>query len=472
MPNLHPLKEGPRGRGGSSGAVKRMGAEASRVARGFGARLGHAAERLGVTLRVLSARFRRSVRSRSPHNSKISSDGPAGATNPATHGAPSLGNRADLEEYPRFLSRSARSRFDWVAQTEGDRRSLYPPGWRGGWRDADAGTRFAVVLSAIAAIAITASFSIWLGNFGRSGSAIARIPAEGYHVPPRVQLSGGDCEAQICTGGIPPVGHGEPRLEQRLSYAPRFTSMFGSASLSVMADAERARTAAAEAAAADAAAVAAASRIYRVRIRDLPPGSRLSAGEKISPTEWLLAEKDLNNLVVTLPGGRNVVARAEISLVGKNGVALNTFAVAIERPDAVERPPPREVRKPKVRRKPPPAAKPMALPKTPVKIQPLMTSSPPPVPPAPPSAPPAPAFSIFPWLSGASIGKTAGTTAGTDTMINLGVLPRESGRGAALGGPSSGASSSGTPSSGPPSSGPPSSGNVVDKPGFAEPDGG
>ncbi|MGQ0457423.1 MAG: hypothetical protein ACT4OU_10215 [Hyphomicrobium sp.] len=58
-----------------------------------------------------------------------------------------------------------------------------------------------------------------------------------------------------------------------------------------------------------------------VTVRNLPPNASLSAGTRVSDTEWSLAPSDLSGLVVTLPKTTDAALKAEIEIAAPTGVS-------------------------------------------------------------------------------------------------------------------------------------------------------
>ncbi len=68
-----------------------------------------------------------------------------------------------------------------------------------------------------------------------------------------------------------------------------------------------------------------------VVIRDLPAESSLSAGMRVSPTEWALAQADLKDLTLTLPGDAGPDVRAGIEIFDASGMAAGGMELQIKR---------------------------------------------------------------------------------------------------------------------------------------------
>lgn len=66
-----------------------------------------------------------------------------------------------------------------------------------------------------------------------------------------------------------------------------------------------------------------------VMIRNLPEGARLSAGTRVSPTDWALSSGDLKSIVVTLPDNRNAPVRAMIEVFAMSGAPAGAMSVEI-----------------------------------------------------------------------------------------------------------------------------------------------
>jgi hypothetical protein len=68
-----------------------------------------------------------------------------------------------------------------------------------------------------------------------------------------------------------------------------------------------------------------------VVVRDLPAESTLSAGMRVSPTEWALAQADLKDLTLTLPGSAGPDIKAGIEVFASSGVAAGGMELQIKR---------------------------------------------------------------------------------------------------------------------------------------------
>lgn len=68
-----------------------------------------------------------------------------------------------------------------------------------------------------------------------------------------------------------------------------------------------------------------------VVVRDLPAESTLSAGMRVSPTEWALAQADLKELTLTLPGDAGPDVQAGIEIFDASGVAAGGMDLHIKR---------------------------------------------------------------------------------------------------------------------------------------------
>ncbi len=68
-----------------------------------------------------------------------------------------------------------------------------------------------------------------------------------------------------------------------------------------------------------------------VVVRDLPADSTLSAGTRVSPTEWALAQADLKDLTLTLPGDAGPDIKAGIEIFDASGVATGGMELQVKR---------------------------------------------------------------------------------------------------------------------------------------------
>lgn len=172
-----------------------------------------------------------------------------------------------------------------------------------------------------------------------------------------------------------------------------------------------------------------------VTIRHLPKDAKLSAGKRISPTQWELPADQLDGLVVTLPRFAPAGIRAEIALAGGEGAQPKTVTIEIRQPPPVKpRRRPRPVASAPPR--PPPAVTAAPLPPAeaepdwplpvplPLPMPPAALKGPPPVPSAadePTGAPmPAQQTKVQPLLTPLDPSSIpAGPTAGAEFMSNF-----------------------------------------------------
>lgn len=68
-----------------------------------------------------------------------------------------------------------------------------------------------------------------------------------------------------------------------------------------------------------------------VVVRDLPADSAFSAGMRVSPTEWALAQADLKDLTLTLPGDAGPDVKAGIEIFDASGAAAGAMELQIKR---------------------------------------------------------------------------------------------------------------------------------------------
>ncbi|MFN0217776.1 MAG: hypothetical protein ACKVP4_03060 [Hyphomicrobium sp.] len=189
-----------------------------------------------------------------------------------------------------------------------------------------------------------------------------------------------------------------------------------------------------------------------VTLRNFPPETSLSAGTRLSDTDWSVAESELSGLVVTLPKASETALKAEIEFVNRNGPANAVSRIEIRQP-VVESAKPTAVAPvtaPKVaRRRKPAAAAPLVAPvaappnasakpvapapgaAAPIAVKPPTAAAdagPPPTPPAPEQKQGLlNGLSILPfWPTPYDPSQpSAGLSADQETLRNLGFAPRE-----------------------------------------------
>jgi hypothetical protein len=66
-----------------------------------------------------------------------------------------------------------------------------------------------------------------------------------------------------------------------------------------------------------------------IMIRNLPVGTLLSAGKRVTRTDWALTRNDLANVIVTLPPARRAPIKASIEVYSMAGLQTGTMAVEI-----------------------------------------------------------------------------------------------------------------------------------------------
>ncbi|WP_439543927.1 hypothetical protein [Hyphomicrobium sp.] len=74
-----------------------------------------------------------------------------------------------------------------------------------------------------------------------------------------------------------------------------------------------------------------------ITVRDLPPDVKLTAGEKISDTDWTIAPSELANVGFVVPHDHTEPVRAEVEFKSREGVVMARFGLGI-----VNEPPPVE----------------------------------------------------------------------------------------------------------------------------------
>lgn len=77
-----------------------------------------------------------------------------------------------------------------------------------------------------------------------------------------------------------------------------------------------------------------------ITVRDLPPDVKLTAGEKISDTDWTIAPSELANVGFVVPHDHTDPVRAEVEFKSREGVVMARFGLGIvNEPPPVEAPP-------------------------------------------------------------------------------------------------------------------------------------
>lgn len=173
----------------------------------------------------------------------------------------------------------------------------------------------------------------WI-NAGQSGTLRRSQPSAADSLADR--FSGSDDGTSVASNDT-------PHLVARLRFAPRFAVFFAEFAPVNGASGEKLAPPAEPAARdldADDNENSALARMHgasSVVIRNLPPGTVLTPGLRVSQTDWKLKSDELKSIVVKVPADRIRPIRATIEMLGDNGASLGEMAVEIrEHPAAAK----------------------------------------------------------------------------------------------------------------------------------------
>ncbi len=344
----------------------------------------------------------------------------------------------EFEVFPRFLSVTDKAHgagiFRRVADLVRDKLE-HVRDRLASWDLQELDTR-ALALSAIAAFVSVLAFGGLLASLDEKRPR-ASIDVRTGKLPDPLNGSGArsvardtSCETETCTETnvtIAPPRESSPEL--RFAFADRLPAVYLSAAM----------TASGDPILLSPPPQPASNSVGMFRIRNLPPDTQLSAGTKVGSGEWEISGTDVNNLIVTLPRRALAPVKAEIALMRPDGTKAGQVAVAIDQGSAhAEAEPEQTAPKKRPQRKTKPKTKQVAVAPAPPEPQtpnpPVEEAAPSPLPifqalaPPPPSEPVPGLFNgtflFLPGPMGLGAQPEADTTAGTDTLINLGVMPR------------------------------------------------
>jgi len=347
---------------------------------------------------------------------------------------------ADTEILPRFLSVTDQAHgadvFRRIADSIRDKFELARDriaSW-----DLDALDTRALALSAIAAFVSVLAFGGILARLDQK-QPHASIDLKTEKLPAPLSKSGAHSEAPEAGCANPPCAETNVTIAPLRESSPEFRFAFADRLPAVYLSA--AMTTSLQIGAPPAPPETPANNVGLFRIRNLPPDAKLSAGTKVGSGEWEISGSDVNNLIVTLPRRALVPVNAEIALMRPDGTQAGQVAVAIEQSAAHADATP-ETTSPRKRNQRKTKPKQLAVaPATNPPLEPEPAAPPveeaadaPPFPifqalaPAPPSEPVPGLFNgtflFLPGPMGLGVQPEPETTAGTDTLINLGVMPR------------------------------------------------
>ena len=116
--------------------------------------------------------------------------------------------------------------------------------------------------------------------------------------------------------GAAAVSHGTPDSDARLQFAPRFAVLY-------------AELLSKDGVCADGGAMPSIQSAVSVMIRNLPPGTVLSAGEQVSATAWHLNAKEIDSVVVKIPADHNGPIQAKIEKLDESGGVVGQMAIEV-----------------------------------------------------------------------------------------------------------------------------------------------